>query len=187
MTEAYLGCAYTDPDGSYDFEFDFSYKNSPWIWSVLFADKIPDIRARVSQFVDGLWTQIYEGPVDWDIAEDFHRDYFIPIDDVIPVPPEPSKPLTDFSFISVGLLPIDASRIQLGYATADPLDPYRISTISHQPFCGRLRIFGLFGEIQLFVIQRHSQHDRLHFQRWVFDEGLQMGDEFLILHTFQEI
>jgi len=146
MTEAYLGCAYTAPDGSYDFEFDFSYKTSPWIWSSLFTDKVPDIRARISQFMDGLWKQVYEGPVDWDIAEDFHRDYFIPTEDVFPVPSSPSKPLTGLRFISVGLLPIDTTRIQLGYATADPLDPARISTIAHQPFCGTLRIFGLFAE-----------------------------------------
>ncbi|HEY90565.1 MAG TPA: hypothetical protein G4O07_01905, partial [Dehalococcoidia bacterium] len=146
FTEAFLGYAYTAPDGSYDFEFDFTYKTSPWIWLWLFTDKKPDIRARISQFVSGVWQQVYEGPVDWNIAEDFQRDYFIPEEDTVPVPDEGVKPDEGFRFVSVGLLPIDTTRIQLGYATAQPGDPGRIDTISHQPFCGTLRIFGLFAE-----------------------------------------
>lgn len=143
MTEAYLGYAYTGPDGSYDFTFNFSYSTSPWAMYWLFTDKVPDIRARISQFVDGLWTQVYEGPVDWNIVQDFHRDYFIPEEDVIPVPPGGVKPDEGFRFVSLGLIPIDATRIQLGYATSLAGDPI---TVSHQPFCGTLRIFGLFAE-----------------------------------------
>lgn len=146
LTEAYLGYTYTAPDGSYDFEFDFTYKTSPWIWLWLFTDRTPDIRARISQYVYGVWQQVYEGPVDWNIAEDFHRDYFVPEEDTIPVPDEGVKPAEGFRFVSVGLLPIDTTRIQLGYATAQPGDPSRIADISHQPFCGILRIFGLFAE-----------------------------------------
>jgi len=146
LTEAYLGYAYTAPDGSYDFCFDFSYKTSPWVWLWLFTDRVPDIRARISQFVDGLWKQVYEGPVDWNVAEEFHRDYFVPVEDTLPIPDEGVKPDEGFRFVSVGLLPIDATRIQQGYASAQPGDPCRISNISHQPFCGTLRIFGLFSE-----------------------------------------
>ena len=146
LTEAYLGYTYTAPDGSYDFEFDFTYRTSPWVWHWLFTDTVPDIRARISQFVDGLWQQVYEGPVDWDIAEDLHRDYFVPIEDTVPIPDEGVKPDEGFRFVSVGLLPIDTTRIQLGYATAQPGDPARIDSISYQPFCGTLRIFGLFAE-----------------------------------------
>jgi hypothetical protein len=144
LTEAYLGYAYTAPDGSYDFTFNFSYNTSLWTWYWLFTDKVPDIRARISQFVDGLWKQVYEGPVDWNIVQDFHRDYFIPKEDVIPVPPGGVKPAEGFRFISLGLIPIDTTRIQLGYATSQAGDP--ITGISHQPFCGTLRIFGLFAE-----------------------------------------
>lgn len=145
LTKAYLGYAYTAPDGSYEFEFDFSYKTGPiWVWP--FPDKVPDIRARISQFVDGLWKQVYEGPVDWNIVGDFHRDYFVPVEDTFPIPPEPVPPDEGFRFTSVGLLPIDETRISGGYATAQPGDPDRIAGISHQPFCGTLRIFGLFAE-----------------------------------------
>ena len=146
LTEAYLGHTYTGPDGSYDFAFDFTYGTSPGIWLWLFTDRVPDIRARISQFVDGLWKQVYEGPVDWNITDDFHRDYFVPVEDTLPVPDEGVKPDEGFRFVSLGLLPIDTTRIQQGYATAQPGDPGRISTISHQPFCGTLRIFGLFAE-----------------------------------------
>lgn len=146
LTEAYLGYTYTAPDGSYDFEFDFSYKNSPWIWLWLFTDKKPDIKARISQFVSGTWQQVYEGPVDWNIVEDFHRDYFVPVEDTIPVPDEGIKPDEGFRFVSLGLIPVDMLRFQLGYATAQPGDPAPIAGVSHQPFCGTLRIFGLFAE-----------------------------------------
>jgi hypothetical protein len=147
LTEAYLGYAYTAPDGSYNFEFDFSYKNSPWIWLWLFTDKKPDIKARISQFVSGVWQQVYEGPVDWDIVEDFHRDYFVPVEDTVPVPDEGIKPDEGFRFVSLGLLPIDTIRFQLGYATAQLGDPATIAAVSNQPFCGTLRIFGLFAEV----------------------------------------
>ncbi|MBN1261842.1 MAG: hypothetical protein JXB35_14285 [Anaerolineae bacterium] len=144
LSEAYLGQAYTAPDGSYEFLFDFSYKHNPWMVFVwLFQDRKPDIRARISQFEDGIWQQIYEGPVDWDIVEDFHRDYFIPAEDVIPIPDSGVKPAEGFRFTSVGLLPIDATRLVKGYATSQPGDPVNLT---HQPLCGTLRIFGLFAE-----------------------------------------
>jgi len=142
-TESYLGYAYTGPDGSYTFDFNFSYHLGMY-W--LFMDKVPDIRARISQFVGGTWTQVYEGPVDWNIADTFHRDYFIPAEDVFPVPDFGVKPAEGFRYMSLGLLPIDETRFVQGYASAQPGDPARIANISHQPFCGTLRIFGLFAE-----------------------------------------
>lgn len=159
LTEEYLGYAYTAPDGSYIFSFSFSYKTatSSWVW--LITDQVPDIRARISQFVDGSWTQVYEGPVDWDVVQDFHRDYFIPKEYVIPVPAGGVKPDEGFRFVSLGLLPIDATRIQLGYATSQAGDPI---AVSHQPFCDTLRIFGLFAEappISTYKIQIAATED----------------------------
>jgi hypothetical protein len=143
-TEAYLGYAYSGPDGSYTFDFDFSYRLGMY-W--LFMDRIPDIRARISQFVDGGWTEIYSGPVDWNIVESFHRDYFIPVEDIVPVPATGVKPEEGLRYISLGLLPIDDTRIVDGYAFAQPGDPASVAAVSHQPFCGTLRIFGLFAEV----------------------------------------
>ncbi len=154
LSESYLGETITGPDGSYNFNFDFSY--SPWFIHWLFTDRIPDVRARISQYIDGSWTQVYEGPVDWDISEDFSRSYFIPEEEVIPIPDSGSKPLVGFRYVSCGLLPVDTVRIQKGYATAEVGDPARIAGISHQPFCGRLRIFGLFAEsdqVQTYKVQ----------------------------------
>lgn len=142
-TEAYLGYAYSAPDGSYTFNFNFSYRQGV-AW--LLKDTVPDIQARISQFVGGAWTKIYEGPVDWNIIDDFHRDYFIPIEDIFPVPDGWGKPEEGFRYLSLGLLPIDETRIVKGYASAKPEDPARIVGISRQPFCGTLRLFGLFAE-----------------------------------------
>ncbi|MEW5988216.1 MAG: hypothetical protein AB1791_16430 [Chloroflexota bacterium] len=142
-TEAYLGYAYSGPDGSYSFDFDFGYRLGTF-W--LFTDKVPDIRARVSQFVDGTWKQVYEGPVDWNIVETFHRDYFIPVEDIFPTPAEGVKPEEGFRFTSLGLLPIDDNHLVKGYAYAQAGDPGRIAPIHHQPLCGSLRLFGLFAE-----------------------------------------
>ncbi|HEY9602238.1 MAG TPA: hypothetical protein V6C85_11545 [Allocoleopsis sp.] len=140
-TEQYLGCAYSHPDGSYHFDFEFSY-----LPILLFSDQKPDIRARLFQLLDGLWKQIYEVPVEWNIAEDYKRDYLIPKENVIPVPDASLKPSQGFKFTSVGLLPIDSQHIEKGYATAIDKYPERIGNIRHQPFCGTLRIFGLFAD-----------------------------------------
>lgn len=146
LSEDYLGYTYAGPDGSYQFAFNFSSSNimTPWMW--LYADKTPDIRVRVSQFFDGVWNMIYEGPVDWDISDDYHRDYFIPVELIQPVPDAGVKPDEGFRFTSLGLLPIDATRLVDGYAYAQPGDPAAIAGVSHQPFCGVMRIFGLFAE-----------------------------------------
>lgn len=145
LKESYIGETITQPDGSYDFTFNFSYY--PWLLLYIFTDRVPDVRARISQFFDGAWTQVYEGAVDWNIAEDFHRSYFIPQEDVIPQVDAGVKPLVGFRFVSCGLLPIDTDRIKKGYATAKAGDPDRVAGIRNQPFCDRLRVFGLFAEV----------------------------------------
>jgi len=154
VSESYIGETVTQPDGSYDFTFDFTY--NPWIIYYLFADKVPDIRARISQFVDGSWLQVYEGPVDWNITEEYNRSYFVPEENVIPQPDSGVKPLVGFRYVSCGLLPVDTERIKKGYATAKAGDPARVAGISHQPFCRRLRVFGLFADadqVQTYKVQ----------------------------------
>jgi hypothetical protein len=126
----------------------------PWWW-LLFVDRKPDIRARISEFVDGVWRQISEQNVNWNIQQDYPRDYDIPKNDVMlmpnPTQGQETKPdkATGFIFISLGLLPIDSNHIQLGYATSQTGDPDPISgvnAINHQPFCDQLRISGLFSD-----------------------------------------
>lgn len=143
LNEAYLGQTISGPGGAYDFNFSFCYNNYPLLaYYYLFQDTRPDIRVRISQFLEGAWQQIYEGPVDWNIAEEFHRDYFVPEEDVTAVPDAGIKPATGFRFTSLGLLPVDNTRFQNGYGTSQTGDPV---TVSHQPFGGTLRIFGLFA------------------------------------------
>jgi hypothetical protein len=141
MTDTYMGYAYTGPEGSYEFDFDFSYfALGMWLLS---SDKTPDMFVRIYQFVGGIWTQVYMGPVDWNIELDFHRDYFIPVEDTFPVLDAGVKPDEGFRYVSVGLLPIDETRIVHGYATSQDGDPIKLS---EQPFCEKLRVFGLFAE-----------------------------------------
>lgn len=143
LTQEFLGYTYSGPDGSYDFDFQFSYQQNPWAWNWLFTDQTPDIRVRIFQFVDGLWQAIYEGPVDWNIMESFHRDYFIPVENLHPIPDAGVKPEEGFRFSSLGLIPIDDLRFVDGYVTSQTGDPIMLQ---HQPLCGTLRIFGLFAE-----------------------------------------
>lgn len=147
ISEEYLGYTYAGPDGSYQFDFNFSTSriSTPWMW--FFQDQAPDIRVRIAQFFDGLWQVIYEGPVDWDVSEDFHRDYFIPVEMIKPIPDAGVKPAEGFRFTSLGLLPVDDTRLVNGYAYAQPGDPPAVAGVSHQPFCGTLRIFGLFADM----------------------------------------
>jgi hypothetical protein len=142
LGESSLGYAYSDPVGAYEFSFDFSYSNAPYGPIFLINDKVPDIRVRISQYIAGLWTEVYEGPVDWNIALDAQRDYFIPVEDVMTVPDNGVKPAEGFRFNSLGLLPIDTTRFVDGYVTSQPGDPV---TVSKQPLCGTLRIFGYFA------------------------------------------
>ena len=144
--EQYLGSTQSEPDGSYEFEFDFSYNFGPMIWIMLMHDTKPDIIARISQFVDGAWIQVHESAVDWNIAEDFSKDYFVPVDDYFPTPESEAKPAVGFRPVSVGLLPLDNTRVVKGYASGKTGDPSAVALIRHQPFCGNLRLFGLFAE-----------------------------------------
>lgn len=159
----FLGSAYSDAAGAYSFSFKFGL-----LWKkpgTVFAreqefspfkpklpgisptfDYKPDIRARFSQFINGTWTRIYEAPMtefDWNIGTDFHRDYIIPADRVVLPGTTGSAPATGFRFHTIGLLPVDATRIVGGYAFAQPGDP--CGTFSCHPFCATLRIYGLFA------------------------------------------
>jgi hypothetical protein len=53
-----------------------------------------------------------------------------------------ARPVTGFRFTSLGLLPLDDTRLIKGYATTFPGDPI---SLNHQPFAQKLRLFGLFG------------------------------------------
>jgi hypothetical protein len=141
-SERYLGEAYTDNQGHYEFSFGYTYLKG----TIFGINKVPDIRARIFQFVGGVWKEIFSSPVDWDIVQDFHRDYFIPATNVMPVPDSGTYPSVGFRFCSIGLLDIDLNHIKEGYAFANPEDDLRIRDIHHQPFCGTLRIFGLFAQ-----------------------------------------
>lgn len=146
---SYIGCAYSGPDGGYSFEFKFSSAFSwEWLWPHLRRDIEPDIKVCISQYFDGTWTEIYESDVNWDIVEDFHCDYLIPAENVRSIPDPGESPETGFRFSSIGLLPIDSTRISEGYATSQSGDPI---SLFRQPFCGTLRIFGLFGQQENIV------------------------------------
>lgn len=147
QTERILGTCYSGPDGSYEFSFDFTYgglyallRRNTLFWE---HDTKPDIQVRISQFYEGFWQQVYESPVHWDIEEIMHRDFFIPKEDLFSPTVAEAPPDQGFRFMTIGLIPVDNTRIIHGYATTQPYDP--ISGISHQPFCDTLRIFGLFA------------------------------------------
>lgn len=159
----FLGSAYTRADGTYDFNFKFGafptkpgYHLFPEIeigplvpgpkLPGLRLDYKPDIRARFYLFINGVWTNIFNAPMtdfDWNIDPDYHRDYRIPAETAIGAVDPGTKPATGFKFKTIGLLPIDNTRIVDGYAHTFPGDP--ITGITHEPFCGTLRIYGLFA------------------------------------------
>jgi hypothetical protein len=145
--EGHLGEAYTDNQGHYEFSFEYTY-----IEGTIFSfNKVPDVHAKIFQFVSGVWKEIFSSPVDWDIAQDFHRDYFIPAINIMPIPDPGEHPSEGFRFCSIGLLEVDSDHIKEGYAYAISDDDLRIRGISHQPFCGTLRIFGLFAQAPKIV------------------------------------
>lgn len=142
----FLGMTYTKPDGSYEFEFDFTYYKSPHVPIISFRplDKIPDIQASFYQYIEGTWKLIHQEKVDWNIVENFHRDYFIPHEKITGTPDTSGlRPAEGFRFISLGLIPIDNSRFIKGYVTTKTGDP--VEGISESPLCGVLRVFGLFA------------------------------------------
>jgi hypothetical protein len=158
----FIGSAYTNADGSYDFHFKFGplplrphpigeTEFSPHVPILprkpdIFFDSKPDIHARFFQYVNGTWTKIYDAPMialDWNIDTEFHRDYRIPADVAFGVVDPGPKPATGFRFKSIGLIPIDTTRIVDGYAHSQIDDP--LEGIVHEPFCFTLRIHGLFA------------------------------------------
>lgn len=162
----FLGSAFTRADGAYDFNFKFgAFPSRPVLHPLpeielspllsinkktpgIFIDTKPDIRARFYLYVNGVWTNIHNAPMadfDWNIEPDFHRDYRIPAEAAIGAVDPGAKPTTGFRFKTIGLLPIDNTRIKNGYAHSQPGDP--VSAITHEPFCGTLRIYGLFAPV----------------------------------------
>ncbi|MBZ5520973.1 MAG: hypothetical protein LAP21_01810 [Acidobacteriia bacterium] len=140
--ETYLGSAYTDPEGRYDFRFFFGrLLTPPW----LRPDPQPDILVKISQFSGGIWSEVYRGPVDWNIATNFHRDFLVPACNLRPAPGV--RPTTGFALTSLGLIPCDAAHLVKGYATTDSEDPQPIANMTHRPFAETLRIFGLFAAV----------------------------------------
>jgi hypothetical protein len=129
--EVYRGSAFTTLDGSYDFKFESTF----WKYD---NDFKADIYAKIYIFVDGKWVDAYDSEMYVDIDEDQQLYFHVPII----LPPHGARPSTGFLFSSVGLLPIDSTRISAGYATSMQHDPLQVT---HQPFCETLRIFGLFA------------------------------------------
>ncbi len=166
----FLGSAYTRVDGTYDFHFKFGVlPTRPWerikpvhpflekpefspflpeigVKPLPPFDLKPDIRAKFYLYINGVWTLIHEAPmldVDWNIDTDYHRDYRIPVESVTGVVDAGTKPATGFRFKTIGLLPVDATRIVNGYAFSKVGDP--CSPVTREPFCDTLRIHGLFA------------------------------------------
>ena len=83
--------------------------------------------------------------LDWNIDKDYHRDYRIPVESVTGVVDAGTKPATSFRFKTIGLLPVDATRIVNGYAFSKVGDP--CSPVTREPFCDTLRIHGLFAAV----------------------------------------
>ena len=142
-SEDHLGSAMAGPDGSYDFKFDFTFR-TPYLPDSG-TDVKPDILARIFQFVDGVWRRVHDSRVEWDIEERFHRNFYVPEEYTFPVPDPGVAPATGLRFTSLGLLPIDAAHVVGGYADGQLGDPANVEDIRHQPFCGTLRVFGLFA------------------------------------------
>ena len=139
----HLGQAYSAPDGSYDFKFKLPPVKPYPIKTVLPPAAKLNIQARVSQLVGGVWKTIFVERFNWAFEPDVHKDFFVPAKDVIKVGDPGEKPLQGFRYTGLGLLPLDTTRIQQGYATSQTTDP--VPGISHQPFCDTLRVFGLFA------------------------------------------
>jgi hypothetical protein len=136
--ENHLGTAFTDPSGNYDFNFF-------WL-SFLFnrTDPQPDIVVHIAQFNGWAWTEIFCGPVDWNILPDFHRDFVVPATNLRPGPC--TWPATGFAFTSIGLLPVDSNHLINGHAFTDANDPQLIANMQNSPFAETLRIGGLFAK-----------------------------------------
>lgn len=142
-SKEFLGSAYTNQVGEYDFDFFLPIRLAYWYLFPM-MDRTPDIRVEIMQFHNGNWVKVFEQTnTDWNIDTEFHRDYLIPEGDVIPQPPGGSFPDSGFKPISVGLLP--TTRLDKGYATAVAGDPSRVRNIHNQPLAGNLRLFGLFA------------------------------------------
>lgn len=136
--ENYLGTAFTDPNGNYDFNFfwlSFPFNRT---------DPQPDIVVRISQFNGCAWPEIFCGPVDWNILPDFHRDFVASANNLRPGPC--LWPTTGFAFTSIGLIPVDNNHLIKGHVFTDANDPQPIANMKNRPFAETLRIGGLFAK-----------------------------------------
>lgn len=165
LRDQFLGTAYTAADGSYDFHFKFPAQIKKKPGTIIdFGDKLlpvdsaPDVRARISLFINGAWTKVYEVPMadfDWNIGADFHRDYLVPASAAVGTGINGVKPDEGLRYIALGLIPIDNSRFHEGYVTTEATDP--LPGIRHQPLCGILNIFALFASspaIKRYAVER---------------------------------
>jgi hypothetical protein len=137
----YLASGYSASDGSYA----ISFEHHEWtflqvVWGTSYR---PDVLARVFVLRDGAWNEVYVTQVRWDITTTTNFTINVPGEALGPLLPEEAKPITGFRYTRVGHLPIDTGRIVEGYATSQSDDPI---SLNHQPFCGRLRFHGLFGD-----------------------------------------
>lgn len=138
-----LGYTHADPDGDYEFTFDWT-TSTPLLLYYLFTDNEPDIKIRIYQLHDGGETLVHERPTEWNLENEAERDIFVDREDLIETPDIGDRPEEGFQFRSLGLMPVDTTRIDAeGLGTTHPGDPVRFAKA---PFGGLLRIFGLFAE-----------------------------------------
>lgn len=136
--ENYLGTAFTDLHGNY--AFNFCWLSFPFNMS----DPQPDILVRISQFNGCAWTEIFCGPVDWNILPDFHRDFLVPATILSSGPY--TWPTTGFAFTNIGLIPVDSNHLIKGHAFTDAKDKQPIANMKNRPFAETLHIGGLFAK-----------------------------------------
>lgn len=185
----------TGKDGSYNFNFTFTYFRDngyyrgdyPRHW--LFEDYKPDIRVKIYQLVSDSYKQIYESEVDWDIVKDFHRNYYVPAKDTFPIPDHGGKPRKGFRYNRINNLLIDENHISDdGYASVPPPGEYLLPEMHHRPFCGILHIHGFFAgsNVKWYKVQvkeygakeedKQNVGDRLTHYYWIDDNTIGSKD-----------
>jgi hypothetical protein len=133
--------AFTDVEGSYTGFFGFETSLLPPL------RPLPDpyFMVEISQFVNGIWNKVYSENISLAAVEqDNHFDFLVPGSQLVlsPICPRPDVGLR---FGSIGLIPCDTEHLVKGYASTKVGEP--LPGLTHRPFCGQLRIFGLFAQI----------------------------------------
>jgi hypothetical protein len=97
--------------------------------------------AKVFQFVDGAWTQVHVSAPQVVLPTPASNVFLIevPASSLTPTAPGASAPATGFRYTTVGLLPIDNTHLEHGYAVSAP------GAGDGSPFWSTLNIFGLFA------------------------------------------